>query len=70
MYIYIIISSTNFNAQLPLFINNVFVTLLSALNQYTVQKFTNSEDNRRCVNTIFPPEDGYINARNMSRIIV
>jgi len=22
------------------------------------------------VNTIFPPEDGYVNARNMSRIIV
>ena len=24
----------------------------------------------RAVNTIFPPEDGYVNARNMSRIIV
>ena len=41
-----------------------------ALNQCTVQAFTESEDTRRCVNTIFPPEDGHANARNMSRIIV
>ena len=26
--------------------------------------------NKCCVNTIFPPEDGHVNARNMSRIIV
>jgi len=42
----------------------------SALNQFTVQTFTESEDTRCCVNTIFPPEDGHINARNMSRKIV
>ena len=42
----------------------------SALNQSTVQTFTESEDTRCCVNTIFPPEDGHVNARNMSRIIV
>ena len=42
--------------------------LQSALNQCNVQ--TESEDNRCCVNTIFPPEDGHLNARNMSRIIV
>ena len=42
----------------------------SALNQCTVQTFTESEDIRCCVNTIFPPEDGHVNARNMSRIIV
>ena len=42
----------------------------SALNQCTVQTFTESEDTRCCVNTIFPPEDGHVNARNMSRIIV
>ena len=36
----------------------------------TVQTFTESEDTRCCVNTIFPPEDGHVNARNMSRIIV
>ena len=28
------------------------------------------DDTRCCVNTIFPPEDGHVNARNMSRIIV
>ena len=42
----------------------------SALNRCTVQTFTESEDTRCCVNTIFPPEDGHVNARNMSRIIV
>jgi hypothetical protein len=36
----------------------------------TVQTFTESEDTRCCVNTIFPPEDGHVNARNMSRIIM
>ena len=44
--------------------------LQSALNQCTVQTFTESEDTRCCVNTIFPPEDEHVNARNMSRIIV
>ena len=29
-----------------------------------------SDDTRCCVNTIFPPEDGHVNAQNMSRIIV
>jgi hypothetical protein len=38
--------------------------------QCTVQTFTESEDTRCCVNTIFPPEDGHVNARNMSRIII
>ena len=42
----------------------------SALNQCTVQTFTESEDTRCCVNKIIPPEDGHVNARNMSRIIV
>ena len=41
-----------------------------ALNQCTVQTFTESEDTRFRVNTIFPPEDGHVNARNMSRIII
>ena len=36
----------------------------------TVQTFTENEDTRCCVNTIFLPEDGRVNARNMSRIIV
>ena len=44
--------------------------LQSALNWCTVQPFTESDDTRCCVNIIFPPEDGHVNARNMSRIIV
>ena len=43
---------------------------LRASAQCTGQTFTESEDTRFCVNTIFPPEDGHVNARNMSRIIV
>ena len=41
-----------------------------ALNQCYGQTFTESEDIRCCVNTIFPPEDGHVNARNMSNIIM
>ena len=44
--------------------------LHSTRNQCTVQTFTESEDNRCCVNTIFPPEDEHVIARNMLRIIV
>ena len=46
----------------------MFITLLSstaeqsALNQCSVQTFTESEDTRCCVNTIFPPEDGHVNS--------
>jgi len=66
-----IISSTNFNAQFSLFINNMFVTLLSSTCfECTVQTFTEIEDTRCCVNTIFSPEDGHVNARSMLRIIV
>jgi hypothetical protein len=42
----------------------------SALNRCTAQTFTESDDTRCCVNTIFPPEDGHVGARNMSRIIM
>ena len=34
------------------------------------QPFTESDDTRCCDNTIYPPEDGHVNARNMSRIVV
>ena len=44
--------------------------LHSTLVESSVQTFTESEDTRCCMNTIFPPEDGHVNARNMSRIIV
>ena len=33
------------------------------LNQSTALKFTENEDTRCCVNTIFPPEDGHVNVR-------
>ena len=42
----------------------------SALNRCTVQPFTEGDDTRCCENKICPPEDGHVNARNMSRIVV
>jgi len=44
--------------------------LQSALNRCTVQPFTESDNTRCCENTICPPEEGHVNARNMSRIVV
>ena len=44
--------------------------LRSALNRCTVQPFTESDDTRCYENKIGPPEDGHVNARNMSRLIV
>ena len=41
-----------------------------ALILHTVQPFTDSDDTRCCDNTICPPEDGHVNARNMSRIVM
>jgi hypothetical protein len=35
-----------------------------------VQYSTENDDNRCCDNTIFPPEDGRVDARNMSRILM
>ena len=46
------------------------LNLQSALNRCTVQPFTESDDKRCCENIICPPEDGHVNARNMSRIVV
>ena len=42
----------------------------SALLRHTVQPYTESDDTRCCDNTICPPEDGHVNARNMSRIVI
>ena len=42
----------------------------SPVIRHTVQPFTESDDTRCCDNTIFPPEDGHIDARNMSRIVM
>ena len=43
---------------------------LTALIRHTVQPFTESDDTTCCDNTICPPEDGDVNARNMSRIVM
>jgi len=56
-----------------LFINNMMLHyypryVSSINNRCTVQLFTESDDTRCCVDTIFPPEDGHVNARNISRI--
>ena len=45
-------------------------TVQSALIQHTVQSFTESEDTRCCDNTICLPEDGHVDAQNMSRIVM
>ena len=36
----------------------------------TVQPFTDSDVKKCCENTICPPEDGHVYARNMSTIVV
>jgi len=38
------------------------------LSLLSVNGCTDSDDTRCCDNTICPPEDGHVNARNMSRI--
>ena len=42
----------------------------SALIRHTVLYCTESDDTRCCDNTICPLEDGHVNARNMSRIVM
>jgi len=42
----------------------------SAVIRHTVQPFTEGDDTRCCDNTICPPEDGHVNARNISRIVM
>ena len=52
---------------------SVIVALSKRLHSTLVESrlyCTESDDTRCCVNTIFPPQDGHVNARNMSRIIV
>ena len=40
------------------------------VHRCTVQPLTESDDTRCCENTICPLEDGHVNARNISRIVV
>ena len=42
----------------------------SALIRHTVQLFTESDDTRCCDNTICPPEDRHVDARNMWKILM
>ena len=51
-------------------IDSIVIPDCSALIRHTVQPFTESDDTRCCDNTICPPEDGHVNARNMSRIVM
>ena len=44
--------------------------LQSALTRHTVQLFTDSDETRCCDNTICLLEDGHVDARNMSRIVM
>ena len=44
--------------------------LQSAVILHTVLYCTESDDIRCCDNTICPPEDGHVDARNMSRIVM
>jgi hypothetical protein len=64
-------NDTHFDALLTKLVKTkINLYLKSALNRCTVQPFTESDDTRCCENTICPPEDGHVNARNMSRIVV
>ena len=49
---------------------NCIITASGIVALCTVQPFTESDDTRGCDNTICPPEDGHVDARNMSRIVV
>ena len=49
---------------------NCIITASGIVTVSTVQPFTESDDTRCCDNTICPPEDGHVNARNMLRIVV
>ena len=44
--------------------------LQSALHLHTVRLFTEGDDTRGCGDTICPPEDERLAARNMLRIVV
>ena len=42
----------------------------SHLAYCTVLCCTESDDSRCCDNAVLPPEDGHVNARNMSKIVM
>jgi hypothetical protein len=49
---------------------NCIITASGIVTVCIVQPFTESEDTRCCDNIICPPEDGHVDARNMSRIVI
>jgi hypothetical protein len=51
---------------------NCIITASGIVNliRHTVQPFTESDDTRCCDNTFCPPEDGHVDAQNMSRIVM
>jgi hypothetical protein len=50
---------------------NCIITASGIVTLYsTVQPFTESDDTRCCDKTICPPEDGHVDALNMSKGIV
>jgi hypothetical protein len=58
---------------IPIFRRTNYIITASgivSLIRLTVQLFTESDDTRCCDNTICPPEDGHVDARNMSRVVM
>jgi hypothetical protein len=49
---------------------NCIITASGIVTLCTAQPFTESDDTRCCDNTICPAEDGHVDARNMSRIVM
>ena len=49
---------------------NCTITASGIVTLCTVQPLTESDDTRCCDNTICPPEEGHVNARNMWRIVM
>ena len=71
------VSITKFNAQfhcsITIYMLHHNPRNVSSINmpiRCTVQPFTGSDDTRCCDNKICPPEDGYVDARNMSKIVM
>jgi hypothetical protein len=56
---------------MPIFRRTTFIiTASDIVTLCTVQPFTESDDSRCCDNIICPPEDGHVDVRNMSRIVM
>jgi hypothetical protein len=49
---------------------NCIITASGIVMLYKRPYSTESDDTRCCDNTVCPPEDGHVNARNMSRIVM